>query len=182
MAAKLKVFKAPVGFHDAYVAVPSRKAALEAWGAQSNLFASGAAEQVTEPKLMEAPLAQPGKVIKVPRGTVEQHLAALPKDTSRTAKRARPTGHDSSKAAKSPQVAKPRPGRAGLDEAEGKLDRQSRTLSDEIASLEAERKRLADQIVDARKAGEKRRDELESQVDQARAKYEKAMALWRKSE
>jgi hypothetical protein len=32
-AAKLKVFRTPIGFHDAYVAAPSQKAALEAWEA-----------------------------------------------------------------------------------------------------------------------------------------------------
>ena len=36
---KLKVFRTPIGFHDAYVAAPSQKAALEAWGADSNIFA-----------------------------------------------------------------------------------------------------------------------------------------------
>jgi predicted nucleic acid-binding Zn-ribbon protein len=45
---KLKVFRTPIGFHDAYVAAPSQKAALEAWGADSNIFAQGIAEQVTE--------------------------------------------------------------------------------------------------------------------------------------
>ncbi len=35
MARKLKVFRTPAGFHDAYVAAPSRKAALAAWGADA---------------------------------------------------------------------------------------------------------------------------------------------------
>lgn len=29
---KLKVYRTPIGFHDAYVAAPSQKAALKAWG------------------------------------------------------------------------------------------------------------------------------------------------------
>ena len=49
---KLKVFRTPIGFHDAYVAAPSQKAALEAWGAEGNLFAQGIAEQVIDPELM----------------------------------------------------------------------------------------------------------------------------------
>ena len=48
---KLKVFRTPIGFHDAYVAAPSQKAALEAWGSDSNLFAAGAAELVTDAAL-----------------------------------------------------------------------------------------------------------------------------------
>ena len=46
--AKLKVFRTPTGFHDAYVAAPSRKAALAAWGAEADLFARGTAEEVTD--------------------------------------------------------------------------------------------------------------------------------------
>lgn len=33
---KLKVYRTPIGFHDAYVAAPSQKAALEAWGVETN--------------------------------------------------------------------------------------------------------------------------------------------------
>jgi hypothetical protein len=76
-ARKLKVFRTPIGFHDAYVAAPSQKAALEAWGADSNIFAQGIAEQVTDPKLMEEPLSLPGEVIRRVRGSHEEHLAAL---------------------------------------------------------------------------------------------------------
>lgn len=75
--AKLKVFRTPIGFHDAYVAAPSQKAALEAWGTDTNLFARGSAEQVTDEKLMKAPLERPGEVIKVERGTRKEQLAAL---------------------------------------------------------------------------------------------------------
>ena len=74
---KLKVFRTPIGFHDAYVAAPSRKAALEAWGADSNIFAQGIAEEVTDPKLMEEPLADPGTVIRRVRGSADEHFAEL---------------------------------------------------------------------------------------------------------
>ena len=57
MPRKLKVFRTPIGFHDAYVATPTKKAALEAWGTDANLFARGTAEEVTDPKLTAAPLA-----------------------------------------------------------------------------------------------------------------------------
>ena len=67
MPRKLKVFRTPIGFHDAYVAAPSRKAALEAWGAGGNLFARGTAEEVTDPKLTAEPLRHPGEVIRVSR-------------------------------------------------------------------------------------------------------------------
>jgi hypothetical protein len=41
MARALKVFRTPIGFHDDYVAASSRKAALEAWGGDADLFACG---------------------------------------------------------------------------------------------------------------------------------------------
>jgi hypothetical protein len=53
---KLKVFRTVSGFHDAYVAVPSRAAALRAWGASTDLFGMGAAEEVKDPKFMKAAL------------------------------------------------------------------------------------------------------------------------------
>ena len=80
---KLKVFRTPIGFHDAYVAAPSQKAALEAWGADSNIFAQGIAEQVTDPKLMEEALANPGKVIKKVRGSADEHFAELERAPAR---------------------------------------------------------------------------------------------------
>ena len=43
MTRKLKVFRTPIGFHDAYVAAPSQKAALQAWGTDTDLFARGVA-------------------------------------------------------------------------------------------------------------------------------------------
>jgi hypothetical protein len=78
-AKKLKVFKTTIGFHDAYVAAPSQKAALAAWGSDHNLFATGAAEQISDAALTAEPLAKPGEVIKKVRGSVGDHLAALTK-------------------------------------------------------------------------------------------------------
>lgn len=90
---KLKVFRTPAGFHDAYVAALSQKAALKAWGSDADLFARGIADKVTDPKLMKEPLAKPGVVIKVSRGSAGDHLeTAEPKRPSdrgrKTSKRA----------------------------------------------------------------------------------------------
>src|SRR4051794_12137810 len=76
MARALKVYRTPIGFHDAYVAASSQAAALKAWGTDRNLFARGAAEIVTDPALTEAPLADPGKVIKRLRGSADEQMAA----------------------------------------------------------------------------------------------------------
>src|SRR5688572_14271388 len=77
MPRKLKVYGTPTGFHDAYVAAPSRKAALAAWGSDVDLFARGVAEEVTEARLMAEPLKRPGEVIKLSRGDLATQLEAL---------------------------------------------------------------------------------------------------------
>lgn len=77
---KLKVYRTPIGFHDAYVAAPSQKAALEAWGSDANLFARGVAELVDDDALTKEPLAKPGMVIKRARGSESEHIAALPQE------------------------------------------------------------------------------------------------------
>lgn len=86
---KLKVFRTPTGFHDAYVAAPSQKAALKAWGTEHDLFARGIAEKVDNPELMREPLSQPGVIIRRLRGTMSEQIAALPK--SKPAKKRSPT-------------------------------------------------------------------------------------------
>jgi hypothetical protein len=45
MPRKLKVFRTPIGFHDAYVAAPSRKAALEARQAKEIAKLEGARDK-----------------------------------------------------------------------------------------------------------------------------------------
>lgn len=77
-AARLKVYRTPIGFHDAYVAAPSQKAALSAWGSAHDLFATGEAELVIDPALMKPPLAKPGEIVRRVRGTAAEHIAALP--------------------------------------------------------------------------------------------------------
>jgi hypothetical protein len=86
---KLKVYRTSTGFHDAYVAAHSQKAALKAWGSKHDLFARGVAEAVTDPVLAKEPLAHPGEVIKRLCGTTAEQISALPRDRPRkTAARA----------------------------------------------------------------------------------------------
>lgn len=69
MPRKLKVFQTSIGFFDLALAAPSMKAALEIWGADSNLFHQGFAREVTEPKTVEAAIDHPGVVLNRPVGT-----------------------------------------------------------------------------------------------------------------
>lgn len=69
MARKLKTYQTSLGFFDQAIAAPSMKAALEAWGADSNLFHQGAAKESHDPDVIAATLAKPGVVLRRPVGT-----------------------------------------------------------------------------------------------------------------
>ena len=66
---KLKSYVTSVGFFDLAIAAPSMKAALAAWGADSNLFHQGVANQTNDPKVIAATMAHPGIVLKRPVGS-----------------------------------------------------------------------------------------------------------------
>jgi hypothetical protein len=177
---KFKVFRTPIGFHDAYIAAPSRKAALEAWGSDHDLFARGGAEQVTDEALMREPLAHPGKVIKLSRGTMAEQLAALPDDPPPTAKPAyNPAPVDPAKPTAKPSRPKPKPNRELLDRAREALDEAEARFDAERADL----KRRADELARERAAMEQRgkveRDKLNRALDKADADYQRRMRAWR---
>lgn len=92
MARKLKTYLTSLGFFDQAVAAPSMKAALEAWGADSNLFHQGFAREVDDPAIVEATMAQPGVVLKRPIGShgLFRESAELPIDLPAENRRARP--------------------------------------------------------------------------------------------
>jgi hypothetical protein len=166
---KLKVFRMAVGFHDAFVAAPSQKAAAEAWGSDTSVFSRGEAELVTDPKLTEEPLANPSKVIKRLRGTAEEQIAALGPDEA--PKRAKP-----SKPASKP---KPRPSRSALEEAEQAMQAAKARFAEARAGLAAREAELERE----RKALEaKQRDEmerLEALREKAQLAYDAARERWR---
>lgn len=189
MARSLKVFRTAIGFHDAYVAAPSRKAALQAWGADVDLFARGVAEQVTDPALIEEPLAHPGAIIRKLRGTKDENLAALPEAPAR-ARRAsahagarsdtRPRKSGGTPSPSSSPPPRPRPDRDALDAAQQALDDADRryqdarrAIAEQEVALANRRRALEAEHDDARRALEARRDDEE-------ARYRRAMAAWRK--
>jgi hypothetical protein len=176
--AKLKVFRTPIGFHDAYIAAPSQKAALAAWGADSNLFARGVAEQVTDPGLSKEPLEQPGTVIKRLRGSAAEHIAALPRE--RTAKAATPKPSPKSDAKRvRARKPKPPPSRAALDAAEKDLSELTARHKAEKARLAKAEARLAEErrALDHAQAAEAAT--LEQKIARTRRDHDRAMAKWR---
>jgi hypothetical protein len=82
MARKLKTYQTSLGFFEQAIAAPSMKAALEAWGADSNLFHQGVAKESTDPDIVAATMKKPGVVLKRPvgsNGPFGEH-AELPKN------------------------------------------------------------------------------------------------------
>jgi colicin import membrane protein len=69
MARKLKTYQTSLGFFDLAIAAPSMKAALEAWGAGSNLFHQGAAKETDDPDVVAATMSRPGVILRRPAGS-----------------------------------------------------------------------------------------------------------------
>jgi hypothetical protein len=157
------------GFHDAYVAVPSRAAALRAWGATTDLFAMDAAEEVTDPKLMAAPLARPGEVVKHVRGSNAEHMAA-----------AGPSASPKTRTSDTPKP-KPRPSRADLDKAEKQLEAAEAERAQEIEGLHREKEALREREDTARQAFDEKRTKLEAKRRGEAEAYEEALKKWRAS-
>ena len=175
--AKLKVFRTAAGFHDAYVAAPSRKAALAAWGADKDLFARGAAEEVTDAALTAAPLARPGEVVKVSRGTRDEQLAALPE--GRPKRPAEPAATREPKPRAKP--AKPKPSRADLEGAEQALAEAAARHEGERAALAEEEAALERRKREAKRTQEAEVARLERAREMAEVAYRAALDGWRRA-
>ncbi len=174
-AKKLKVYRTPIGFHDAFVAAPSQKAALEAWGSDSNLFAAGVAEVVSDPKLMKEPLARPGEVVRRLRGSADEQVAALGKTR-------RPQKKEAGSRIKSGMTkrrkARPRPSRAAVDKAEQALAKVEARHKAALDKLRAEEAALQQRRRELERKQRGEREALSEKVDEARERYRAAMAEW----
>lgn len=172
---KLKVFRTPIGFHDAYVAAPSQKAALEAWGTDHNLFARGEAELVEDPALIAEPLAHPGQVIKRLRGTADQQIAALPADKPRKSARA-----DEPARERALKIV-PHPDRGSLDRAEEEITQAERRHGALLDALAREEEKLRKRRRAAEEARDGELERLRGRADRLRETYERRLAAWRLS-
>ena len=180
-ATKLKVYRTAAGFHDAYVAAPSQKAALAAWGSDHDLFARGVAELVTDSALTAEPLASPGTVVKRSRGTTAEQIAALPDRKPRAAPADTPDPAAKAKPAKAapPKPKRPKPDHAAVDEAEAALEAVQREQDRAMHALAAREAALARE----RRALERERDKAVRAAEQAlgavRTAYDAALRAWR---
>ena len=81
MARKLKTFQTSLGFYELAIAAPSMKAAIEAWGADPDIFRQGFAKQTNDPAIVNAAEASPGTVLRRAVGSTGKFSAnaKLPK-------------------------------------------------------------------------------------------------------
>jgi hypothetical protein len=177
--AKLKVYRTPIGFHDAYVAAASQKAALQAWGSERDLFARGIAEVVTDPALTAEPLAQPGTVIKRSRGTAAEQIAALPDTPAKAPRRQPDPASDAPSKPKPAPKPVPKPDRRTLDAADRAMSEAEARHRSEARALRAEEAELARR----RRTMEREQEDERARLDEARQAaadaYERAMRRWK---
>jgi hypothetical protein len=69
MPRKLKSYVTSLGFFDLAIAAPSMKAALDAWGSNTNLFHQGVAKETSDPEIVAATMSRPGAVLRRPVGS-----------------------------------------------------------------------------------------------------------------
>ena len=160
MARKLKTYQTSLGFFDLAIAAPSMKAALEAWGADSNLFHQGAAKESDDPDVIAAAMKKPGVVLRRPvgsDGSFGEH-AELPTHLS--------DGKEPAKAAHKPQDR----------EAEKPFSRPVDKDAERKAASDHEREQKRRELERAKEeaARQKDRERRQQAVDKAQAAFEKA--------
>jgi hypothetical protein len=169
MARKLKTYQTSLGFFDQAIAVPSMKAALEAWGADSNLFHQGAAKESDDPDVIAATLKKPGVVLRRPVGSDGSfnEYAELPTDLG-----------DTDKPATSARKGKGRkPKKTSSRQVDNAAER-SAALAYEREKKQRERKRAGEEAA-AQKERERRQqavDKAQEALDQAEREYAKTAA------
>jgi hypothetical protein len=159
MARKLKTYQTSLGFYDQAIAAPSMKAALEAWGADSNLFHQGAAKESDDPNVIAATMAKPGVVLKRPVGTNGPfgERAGLPTGLG---------DNNRNKAVRAPKLQTPKQTRAAPVD---KTAERKAALSYEREQKRREREQAKEEL-----ARQKDRQRREQAVDKAQAALDEA--------
>lgn len=183
MPRKLKTYRTSIGFFDLAVAASSMKAALEIWGADSNLFHQGFAEETDDPAIVAATSEHPGVVLRRPVGTSREfkETSALPRIPAGKTPRAFPRKKSTPRKDKKKQSQKPS---ARREEQQRKRETDGRK---EALAREKEQARKAARISkaqDAFDAAEKKhlaieaklqaeRDELDKRVDDENRRWQR---------
>ncbi|QOZ80571.1 cell envelope biogenesis protein TolA [Bradyrhizobium sp. CCBAU 53351] len=160
MARKLQTYQTSLGFFDLAIAAPSMKAALEAWGAHSNLFHQGVAKESDDPDVIAAAMKKPGVVLRRPvgpDGSFSEH-AELPTDLGGGGRRTKVERKSKGPMAKRPSL---RP--------IGKAAERKAALA-----FETEQKRRQLEQAKEETARQKDRERRQQAIDKAQAALDKA--------
>jgi hypothetical protein len=143
MARKLKTFQTSLGFYDLAIAAPSMKAALEAWGAGSNLFHQGVAKETDDPDVVAATMSKPGVVLKRPAGSSGRFAenSDLPSDLGSAGKGNQREGRRTKPAKRPPPEMNERDARKAAAEFEKEQKRREAERRREEAARERDRER-----------------------------------------
>lgn len=177
MAKKLKTFVTSLGFFDQAIAAPSMKAALQAWGADSNLFHQGVAKQTEDPAIVAATMAAPGVILKRPvgsNGPFKEH-AELPTHVGAPAKKA---GKARVQRAHKPprQPADPAAERKAAAAFAIEERRRERQLAREQAALDQARKRRQAAVARAQRVFDAAREKHEQTASRINSEMERLEA------
>jgi colicin import membrane protein len=170
MARKLKTYQTSIGFFDLAVAAPSMKAALQAWGSQTNLFHQGFAKETDDPAIVAATVGKPGVVLRRPVGSdgAFSARAQLPKEL--------PIDKVEERTAKPRATTREPPAQKIEDEAareaalafERERKRRESERRKEEAAREKERKRREQAIAKAEAALEQAKRDHEAKVEKTK--------------
>jgi hypothetical protein len=174
MARKLKTYQTSLGFFEQAIAAPSMKAALEAWGADSNLFHQGAAKESTDPEIVAATMKKPGVVLKRPVGSDGPfgENAELPKilgQTARTKPAPKPTIRKAKKSSAQPDKAADKKAAQAY---ERERQRREREEAREEAAKQKERERRQHAVEKAQAALDEAKSEHAERAEALRAELE----------
>lgn len=163
MTRKLKTYQTSLGFYDLAIAAPSMKAALEAWGADSNLFHQGIAQESRDPKIIAAATAKPGIVLRRPVGTRDafKEHAELPTHLVDKKSGARSTSAAGAPKKRTRAAATERDGRKAAHDAAKDRSRRQRL---QAATKQKERERRQRAI-----------NKAQSDLDKARQKHDELL-------
>jgi hypothetical protein len=170
---KLKTYRTSLGFYDQAVAAPSMKAALDAWGAKSNLFHQGIAKETDDPDIVAATMAAPGVVLRRAVGSdgpFSEH-AALPTDLAGDEDKPKSRSKSKSKSKKRPIKSPAKDAaKSGTD------DRQARAAAAAFAREQQRRESARRKEESARAKARARRDKAlasaQAALDKARQDHQ----------
>jgi hypothetical protein len=173
MARKLKTYQTSLGFFEQAIAAPSMKAALEAWGADSNLFHQGAAKESRDADIIAATMAKPGVVLKRPVGSDGPfgENPELPKNLDQDGRKD-PARKPSTKAKKSYAQPDKAADRKAAQAYERERQRRERDEAKEEVARQKERERKQGAIDKAQAALDKAEKAHAKRVEALRAQLE----------